>query len=166
MTPAEIKSRYRLRDEIASRGIEINRNGFCRCPFHQGDNTASFRLYDEQNTWHCYGCGEGGDIIDFVMKIDRLSFRDACKAISGEELTKEQRWNIDRAKLKREMERIKAEKLRKQTNALATNISEYWNAMKDAEPASEEWGKLYNQWQLANYKYSVMTGEELAELWR
>lgn len=166
MTPAEIKSRYRLIDEIRSRGIEVNRQGFCRCPLHAGDDTPSMKVYVNQNTWHCYGCGEGGDIIDFVMKVDGLSFRDACRAISGEELSRESKRNIDRAKLKREAERIREAKKRKAILDLADKICWCWNMMKLVDPLTETWAFLYSKWQLMNYRYSELTGEELAELWQ
>lgn len=166
MTPAEIKSRYRLIDEVRSRGIEINRQGFCHCPIHAADDTPSMKIYEDQNTFHCYGCGEGGDIIDFVMKVDGLSFRDACKAISDEELTKEQRFVVDRAKMRREAERIREEKKQRKILDLADRICWLWNMMKEFKPTTETWIYLYNQWQMMNYRYSELTGEEIAELWR
>lgn len=46
------------------------------CPFHN-EKTPSFFVNDEKNFYHCFGCGESGNIISFLMKIDGLNFRDA-----------------------------------------------------------------------------------------
>lgn len=46
------------------------------CPFHQED-TASFAVYPEQNTWYCFAEGIGGDAISFYMKQTGKSFIDA-----------------------------------------------------------------------------------------
>lgn len=158
MTPAEIKSRFRLRDEITARGIEINRAGFCKCPLHSGDNTASFRVYDDQNTWWCYGCGEGGDIIDFVRRIDGLSFPEACKAISGEDLSKTSQFRVNKVKMKREAQKVKEERKRAETRKLGAKICELWQAMKAMEPATDEWAAAYNKWQYLTYQHSELTG--------
>ena len=48
-----------------------------RCPFHE-DDTASFVVTDAKGLWHCFGCHVGGTAIDWVMKIDGLSFREAA----------------------------------------------------------------------------------------
>lgn len=46
------------------------------CPFHQ-ETAPSFAVNPERNTFHCYGCNEGGDVISFVRKIHNLSFVEA-----------------------------------------------------------------------------------------
>lgn len=43
-------------------GAELDRSGKCRCPFHS-ERTASFRLYESNNSFYCYGCGKGGDAV-------------------------------------------------------------------------------------------------------
>lgn len=47
-------------------GLQFNRAGFCRCPFHN-EKTASFTIHHNQG--HCFGCGWDGDLIDFVQKM-------------------------------------------------------------------------------------------------
>jgi hypothetical protein len=49
------------------------------CPFH-ADSDPSFTVYD--NGYYCFGCGEHGDVIDFVMKNERLDFKSALKRLS------------------------------------------------------------------------------------
>ncbi len=46
------------------------------CPFH-GERTPSFYVLPERGTWHCFGCGEGGDLFTFVQKQQGLDFREA-----------------------------------------------------------------------------------------
>lgn len=46
------------------------------CPFH-GDHDASLHLYPGNRGWHCFGCGAGGTIIDFVMRMDGMAFSTA-----------------------------------------------------------------------------------------
>lgn len=48
------------------------------CPFHP-DKKPSFAWYMESNTFHCFGCGEHGDNISFIMKLCKVSFPEAIK---------------------------------------------------------------------------------------
>jgi len=52
------------------------------CPFHD-EKTPSFNIRPALGTWHCFGCGEGGDVISFVQKIDHLSFVEAVERLAG-----------------------------------------------------------------------------------
>src|SRR5215467_766763 len=46
------------------------------CPLHN-ERTPSFHVFAESQTWHCFGCNEGGDVFTFVQKQQGLEFRDA-----------------------------------------------------------------------------------------
>lgn len=52
------------------------------CPFHK-ENSASFHVVPEKGFYHCFGCGEHGDVIDFVVTHTGVSFPGACKALGG-----------------------------------------------------------------------------------
>lgn len=53
------------------------------CPFHE-EKTPSFTVVPTKEIYHCFGCGESGGIIDFVMKYDHLSFVEAIETVAGE----------------------------------------------------------------------------------
>ena len=58
------------------------KHGFMICPFH-GDTDASLKVYRGTGGWHCYGCGRGGSVIDFVMEHESCSFPTAVRSIDN-----------------------------------------------------------------------------------
>ena len=73
-----IKDRLTMREVLLRYGYEPNRANFICCPFHS-EKTPSMKIY-KQN-YHCFGCGEHGDIVSFVQKLFGLSFPDTLKKI-------------------------------------------------------------------------------------
>ncbi|MDD3726520.1 MAG: DNA primase, partial [Candidatus Ratteibacteria bacterium] len=57
---------------------KTGRNFKALCPFHQ-EKTPSFIVNQEKQIFHCFGCGEGGNVIRFLMKIDNISFPEAVQ---------------------------------------------------------------------------------------
>ncbi|WP_062079003.1 DNA primase [Demequina globuliformis] len=51
------------------------------CPFHD-ERSPSFHVRPAAGRWHCFGCGEGGDVIEFVMRIDGLPFAEAVEYLA------------------------------------------------------------------------------------
>ncbi|MFS8531384.1 DNA primase [Sphaerobacter thermophilus] len=51
------------------------------CPFHQ-EKTPSFIVFPETQTFHCFGCGVGGDVFNFVMQFERVDFREALQTLA------------------------------------------------------------------------------------
>jgi DNA primase len=80
----EIKARVDLADLIASYGIDVKVAGSSKkacCPFHR-EKTPSFMINEARGFYHCFGCGESGDAIKFVMKMEGLSFVEAVKKLA------------------------------------------------------------------------------------
>ncbi len=80
----EIKQRLDVSEVLASY-IQLKpagRNFRALCPFHH-EKTASFVVSDGKGIWHCFGCGEGGDIFEFVMKMEGLDFRQALELLAN-----------------------------------------------------------------------------------
>ena len=97
-----IKELNPLTRELDRYGITTDKKGFARCPFHS-EKTASFRVYPD-GTFHCFGCHAYGDVITFVMRMENLSFSDACARLDRDITYAEQR-KIERAKRQRENEK-------------------------------------------------------------
>lgn len=57
------------------------RNNLCLCPFHS-EKTPSFTIFGDTQSFYCFGCGAGGDVITFIMKIENLSYIEAVKLLS------------------------------------------------------------------------------------
>ena len=56
-------------------------NQFGLCPFH-GEKTPSFSVNADKQIYHCFGCGKGGGVINFIMEIENLSFPDAVRFLA------------------------------------------------------------------------------------
>lgn len=79
-----VKESVRLADVLSLYHLQPDRAGFLHCPFHSGDRSPSLKVYLDQNTWHCFGCGKSGTVIDFVMEMERCSFVDALKKLDAD----------------------------------------------------------------------------------
>ena len=79
----EVKSRCDIVDVISDY-IKVQNSGANYkglCPFH-GEKTPSFYINSQKQIYKCFGCGEGGDVINFVMKMENLEFMDAVKLLA------------------------------------------------------------------------------------
>ena len=71
-------------EQVVSAHVSLKRRGKTLvglCPFHN-EKTPSFTVYPESNSFYCYGCGAGGDIISFVRRMDNLDYIEAVKAVA------------------------------------------------------------------------------------
>ncbi len=81
---SELKARLSITD-IVSSYVNLKRRGrnmIGLCPFHS-EKTPSFTLYPENGSFCCFGCGVGGDIITFTMKIENLDYIEAVKLLAA-----------------------------------------------------------------------------------
>ena len=79
----ELLSRNPIED-VASAYVRTKRRGRTLvglCPFH-GEKTPSFTVYPETNSFYCFGCSAGGDVITFVKRIENLSYIDAVRYLA------------------------------------------------------------------------------------
>ena len=79
----DLKMRNDITD-VVSGYVNLKRRGrnmVGLCPFH-GEKTPSFNVYTENGSFYCFGCGVGGDVISFIMKIENLDYVDAVKYLA------------------------------------------------------------------------------------
>jgi len=82
-----LKKEVSLERLVTARGIELKRHGsnlLGLCPFHD-DREPSLSITPDTNLWHCLGaCQMGGSVIDWVMKVEKTSFRHAVELLRGD----------------------------------------------------------------------------------
>lgn len=69
---------------IEDEGVELKRQGAnyeCCCPFHR-EKTASFKVSPAKNIFHCFGCGESGDAISFIMKYRNMTYVESLEYLA------------------------------------------------------------------------------------
>ena len=79
----DLKSRCDITD-IVSSYVNLKRRGknmVGLCPFHN-EKSPSFNVYPENNSFYCFGCGAGGDVITFIRKIENLDYIEAVKMLA------------------------------------------------------------------------------------
>ena len=76
----ELEARNPIED-VASAYVNLKRRGknlVGLCPFHN-EKTGSFNIYPGNNSFYCFGCNKGGDVISFVMGVENLDFPEAVR---------------------------------------------------------------------------------------
>lgn len=110
----DIADRVNIVEVVAERVADLKKRGagfWACCPFHD-EKTPSFHVRPDRQTFHCFGCGEGGDVYDFLMKVDGLTFREAL-----EDVARRAGVELPRARLSPEDERA----ARRRTSLLDVN---------------------------------------------
>ncbi|MEU6643391.1 DNA primase [Saccharomonospora sp. NPDC046836] len=83
---AQVRERSRI-DEVVGEYVALRRAGGGAlkglCPFHE-EKTPSFNVRPTHGTFHCFGCGEGGDVIKFVMQIEHLGFVESVERLADQ----------------------------------------------------------------------------------
>ena len=93
--------------EVISRYVDLRRSGkeyTGPCPFHS-ENTASFTVNEDKGLFHCFGCGEGGDVVRFVEKIEGIDFKEALAHLGLDNQPRQTSAEIKRQQLLRETSR-------------------------------------------------------------
>ena len=80
-----LKSRHSLADVVEAAGVQLRGRGRVRqgvCPFHQ-ESEGSFTVYADTSRFYCFGCGVGGDVLDFIQRAEGLTLPEAIQRLGG-----------------------------------------------------------------------------------
>ena len=80
-----LKARHPLGDTVESAGVRLIGRGRVRqgvCPFHD-EVEGSFTVYSDSQRFYCFGCGLGGDVLDFIQRLENLSLPEAIRQLDG-----------------------------------------------------------------------------------
>ena len=78
----ELKARSDI-EQIIGAYVNVKRRGrnlVGLCPFHS-EKTPSFTVYPDSQSFYCFGCGAGGDVVTFVRRIENLDYIEAVKLL-------------------------------------------------------------------------------------
>ena len=134
----EIRQCLTMRQVAEHYGFEPNRSGYICCPFHN-EKTASLKIYPGSGGWHCFGCGKGGSVIDFVMQLFQIPFPQAVVRLSsdfGLGLTTRRPTKREASRILEEKERREREKEeeREQSRELDAEYRYWFEASKIFAP--------------------------------
>ena len=82
---AALKARHPLGDTVEAAGVRLRGRGRVRqgvCPFHD-EAEGSFTIYADSGRFYCFGCGAGGDVLDFIRRAENLSLPEAIARLDG-----------------------------------------------------------------------------------
>ena len=82
---AALKSRHPLGDTVEAAGVELSGKGRVRqgvCPLHT-EAEGSFTVYGDTERWWCFGCGLGGDVLDFVRRTEGVGLPEAIRKLQA-----------------------------------------------------------------------------------
>lgn len=135
-----IKATVSMRQVAEFYGYSPNRQGFVNCPFHN-EKTPSLKIY--KHSFHCFGCGAGTSVIDFVMNLHGLSFEDGAKKINEDfglnyEMGKPNYAKVKRAESKRKTEKDFEKWVKEAVNILADYHRLLWNTKIKYAPKNIE----------------------------
>ncbi len=83
----DVKARNPLGSVVEAAGVKLMGTGRvrqARCPFHD-ESEGSFTVYSDSQRWYCFGCGEGGDVIDFVQRTQSVPLAEALRILGAAE---------------------------------------------------------------------------------
>ena len=139
-----VRSNSNLIRLFEAKGIQLKKQSadyVCKCPFH-ADKKPSLHVNPAKGLWNCFGCGEGGDAIQFVRRAYGYSFREAIEFLANEEnIPIEQEEQLTEAQ---RQEQQKREVLLNAMDVIADfYVSTLWDdKSEDAKKALEEASSL------------------------
>lgn len=134
-----------------------------RCPFHN-DKTPSFSVSEEKGLFYCFGCGQSGDVFDFIMKLDGLTFPEAKRVLGIEAGSR----RLTRVSPHRKAATLLAQWLNRQHLLVGARCRELSRqiALSDEIPGGDLSTKLRREWEiLADLHEDLVDPTYSAGLW-
>ena len=127
-----VKTSNNTREAAARYGVEVNRHGKALCPFHNDRHPS---LFVDDDHYHCFACGEHGDVIDFTSKLYGLSLYDAAKKLAYDfGITQDKPPN--KAMQEKQNRKSEAQRLRENEKLCFSALMEYYKLL-------QKWMVLY-----------------------
>ena len=127
-----VKSSINTKEVAARYGVEVNRHGKALCPFHNDRNPS---LFVDDDHYHCYACGEHGDVIDFTAKLFGLKLYEAAQKLAYDfGITQDK--PPDKAVQEKQNRKSEAQRLRELEKLCFSALMEYYKLL-------QEWKRLY-----------------------
>ena len=85
-----LKAAHPIEDVVRRYGIDLRRQGraaVARCPFHADHGRPNFYVWGDTQSWFCFRCNVGGDVVSFVERAEGLSFREAVERLDSARMT-------------------------------------------------------------------------------
>ena len=126
-----VKENVTLRQAAENCGFDISRSSMICCPFHK-DDSPSMKLYDDH--FYCFGCGEHGDVIDFVSKLFSLSPKEAAERLAHDlGISYDSNDPIDTSKYRKDsiLRKIRASQEKEKENHVYNVLSSYFRLLQD-----------------------------------
>ena len=126
------KASINTREAAARYGVEVNRHGKALCPFHNDRHPS---LFVDDDHYHCYACGEHGDVIDFTAKLFGLKLYEAAQKLACDFGITQDKPSY-KAVQEKQNRKSEAQRLRENEKLCFSALMEYYKLM-------QEWMVLY-----------------------
>ena len=127
-----VKTSINTREAAARYGVEVNRHGKALCPFHNDRHPS---LFVDDDHYHCFACGEHGDVIDFTAKLFGLKLYEAAQKLAYDfGITQDK--PPDKTMQEKLNKKSEAQRLRENEKLCFSAFMEYYKLL-------QEWKRLY-----------------------
>ena len=127
-----VKAAVTVRQAAEHYGLQVNRNGMALCPFHNDRHPS---LYVSDDHYHCFACGEHGDVIDLTAKLFDLRLYDAARKLASDFHPAPDK-PLPEAIRRKKKHKTKAQQLRENEQLCFSVLNEYRRLLLD-------WKKRY-----------------------
>ena len=141
-----------IREVAAGYGLSVSRAGFCKCPFHS-ERTASMKLYENEQRFHCFGCGKHGSVIDLVEHFEGCGFGRAYELLGGNAV--DFRFDLISADARKERERARGLSPKEAIRKYEKTMDELEAAIRASENAKYRVRLMDEWWQCRDEKMKV-----------